>query len=271
MTAQFAEVIGDPIAQSKSPLIHKYWLERCGLAGDYRATRVAPEDLASFLAARREDGNWRGCNVTIPNKEKVLPLLDRIDPGAAAIGAVNCVVPTPEGLSGWNTDIDGVAAALAATPLSGRKVALIGAGGAARAAIRYLLEAEATVSILVRDPKKAAHFAGDRVEILPLERCAEGFEAAAAIVNASPMGMTGAAAMPPRLLQGVAAHAEGKTLFDMVYKPLETPFLAAGRANGARCVDGLVMLIAQARTAFRLFFGEDAPADEATLRGLLAT
>jgi shikimate dehydrogenase len=265
----FAEVIGDPIAQTKSPVIHKAWLAELGLEGDYRATRVAPDELGRFLAQRRTDPDWRGCNVTIPHKEKVLPLLDHVDPGAEAIGAVNCVVPGENGLTGRNTDIDGMAAALAELDLHGRKVALIGAGGGARAAIRYLLDAGAVIDILVRDPNKAAQFASGQVRILPLHQAETAFQDAAAIVNASPMGMAGAADMPPDLLASIAAHAQGKTLFDMVYKPLETPFLATGRANGATCVDGLVMLIGQARAAFRLFFGHDAPADDESLRRLL--
>jgi len=265
----FAEVIGDPIAQTKSPAIHKAWLAELGLEGDYRATRVAPDELAAFLAQRRTDPDWRGCNVTIPHKEKVLPLLDHVDPGAAAIGAVNCILPGPDGLTGRNTDIDGVAAALAGLDLQSRKVAVIGAGGGARAAIRYLLDAGATIDILVRDPNKAAHFASDRVHILPLADADTAFKGASAIVNASPMGMSGAADMPPALLASIAAHAQGKTLFDMVYKPLETPFLAAGRINGATCVDGLTMLIGQAKAAFRLFFGHDAAADDESLRRFL--
>ena len=271
MGAPYAEVIGDPIAQSSSPIIHRHWLWKCGLEGEYRATRVPRDHLQAFLAERRRDPDWRGCSVTIPHKEAVLPLLDEVDPRAAAIGAVNCIVRTPSGLAGLNTDIDGVAAALAGVAVEGRKVALIGAGGGARAAIRYLVDSNARVSIAVRDPNKAAHFAGEQVEVLPLERCREAFAGAAAIVNASPMGMVGAAEMPAWLVAAVAADAAGKTLFDMVYKPLETPFLAAGRANGARCVDGLVMLIGQARAAFRTFFGQDAPRDDGTLRDLLAT
>lgn len=271
MAAPYAEVIGDPIAQSKSPLIHRHWLAALGIEGDFLATRVAPDALPDFLARRRGDPDWRGCNVTIPHKVAVMPLLDRVDPGAAAIGAVNCIAPGPDGLVGRNTDIDGVAAALAGLELEGRKVALIGAGGGARAAIRYLLDARASILILVRDPEKARAFRAGRVEIQPLDRAEAAFRDVAAIVNASPMGMAGAADWPPSLLAAVDAHARGKTLFDMVYKPLETPFLAAGGANGARCIDGLTMLVGQAKAAFRHFFGQDAPEDDARLRDLLVT
>ena len=269
MGVPYAEVVGDPIAQTKSPVIHKTWLAELGIDGDYRATRVEASELSAFLAARRGDPDWRGGNVTIPHKQAVLPLLDHVDLGAAAIGAVNCIVPGAHGLTGRNTDIDGVAAALAGVPLAGRKAVLIGAGGGARAAIRYLSQSGADIVLLVRSPASAAHFAG--IEALPLDRADEALEGAAVIVNASPMGMAGAAPWPDELLASVAAHAQAKTLFDMVYEPLETPFLAAGRAEGARCVDGLTMLIGQARRAFELFFGRPAPPGDAKLRDFLVT
>jgi shikimate dehydrogenase len=271
MAAPYAEVIGDPIAQSKSPLIHKHWVAALGLEGDFRATHVAPAELQDFLARRRADPDWRGCNVTIPHKVAVMPLLDAIDPGAAAIGAVNCIVPAPGGLIGRNTDIDGVAAALGHVDLCGGTVALIGAGGAARAAIHYLVARGALVRILVRDPKKAQQCRSEAVEILPIEQADLTLADVDAIVNASPMGMAGGPEWPSWLLATVDRHAFGKTLFDMVYKPLETPFLALGGGNRSYCVDGLDMLIGQARAAFRLFFGADAPADDELLRDLLAT
>jgi shikimate dehydrogenase len=277
MGAPHAEVIGDPVAQSQSPLIHQYWLGRLGIEAEYRATRVTADGLAAFLAARRSDPDWRGCNVTIPHKQDVMGLLDLVEPGAREIGAVNCVYRGGGRLAGRNSDIDGVAAALDAAELAGAKVAVIGAGGGARAAIRYLLDRRvATVAILVRDPMKAAPLRrdgpGGRVETWPLHRCDEALRGAAVVINASPMGMDGAAEMPPALLACVAAHAPGTILFDMVYKPLETAFLAAGRANGGTPVDGLTMLIGQARAAFPLFFGQPAPpGGEQAVRALLTT
>ena len=270
----YAEVIGDPVAQSKSPAIHKAWLAACGLEGDYRATRVAPEGLAAYVAARRADADWRGCNVTIPHKQAIIPLLDTIDPGAEAIGAVNCVAPGPKGLEGRNSDIDGIAAALDAIDLAGRKVALIGAGGAARAAIAYLARRDiGALTLLVRDPKKAESLGemAPSIVIHSLAEAGDTLSGARLIINASPMGMDGAAPMPPALLDAVAAHSAGAALFDMVYKPLETAFLATGRAHGGTGIDGLTMLVGQARAAFALFFGHPAPAGDAALRDLLAT
>lgn len=272
----YAEVIGEPIAQSKSPAIHKSWLSTLGLQGDFRATCVPPGELGRYFETRRNDPDWRGCNVTIPHKQSVIAHLDRIDGNAAQIGAVNCISVGRDGLTGWNSDIDGVAAALGKTPIQGEKIVMIGAGGAARAALRYLLEQRAElISILARDPEKAAHFiiAGPptRVEVRGLGECGASIANAAIVINATSMGMDGAAEMPPFLLKSVADHVRGQTVFDMVYKPLETPFLAAARANGGKPIDGLTMLIGQARAAFRHFFGTAPPADERALRDLLVT
>ena len=269
----YAEVIGDPIAQSKSPIIHKYWLKRMGIEGDYVRTRVAADELAAFLEDRRADPNWRGCNVTIPHKEAIMALLDGVNPGAAAIGAVNCVVPEGEALVGCNTDIDGVAAALDDTEVEGAKVAVIGAGGGARALLAYLSGRQARITILVRNPVKAAPLCAlaPDLAVLPLDRVDEGLAGAAAIVNASPLGMAGAPPMPQELLNAIARHTEGTTLFDMVTTPAATPFLAAGTASAGRIVDGLTMLVGQAARAFELFFGAPAPPTDDRLRDLLTT
>ena len=274
MALPYAEVIGDPIAQSKSPLIHRRWLAQLSLSGDYRATRVPAAELAPYLAERRLDPDWRGCNVTIPHKEKVMPLLDRLEPGAAAIGAVNCIAPGGGKLVGRNTDIDGVAAALGAAPLRGAKAAMIGAGGGARAAFRYFLDQGAeTISIVVRDPAKAAAYrqqgSGARVEIHSINDCQKAFLDAAAIVNASPLGMAGSPPMPAPLLEAIAHNAAGATLLDMVYKPIRTEFLRIGEEAGGTAIDGLVMLVGQASAAFQLFFGHPAPAAAADLHDLL--
>ena len=221
MGAPYAEVIGDPIAQSQSPLIHRHWLDATGAPGEYRATRVAPGDLADYLASRRADPDWRGCNVTMPLKAAVIPFLDRIYPAAAAIGAVNCIVRGPDGLTGRNTDVEGIAAALDGLSLTGTKVAVIGAGGAARAALHYLRDQKvALVALLIRDPLKAAELRCaeglTRVEISPFGRAQAALRDARLIVNASPLGMAGKDPMPPALLAAVPSSAPGAALFDMV-------------------------------------------------------
>lgn len=264
MGVPYAEVIGDPISHSKSPLIHRAWLGQLGLEGDFRATRVTAGGLRDHLALRRRDPDWRGCSVTIPHKETVLALLDDLAPAAREIGAVNCITPEETGLIGFNTDVDGVAAALEGASVPGAKAVLIGAGGAARSALHYLLDAGAAeIGIVVRDPAKAAHFVqpGDpeRVVIYPFGRSQRAFEGASILVNASPLGMAGAPPMPGHLLAHFAACAPGATLFDMVYKPVQTQFLKEGEANGGAAVNGLVMLTGQARRAFQAFFGHPAP------------
>jgi shikimate dehydrogenase len=275
MRQPFAEVIGDPVAQSKSPIIHKHWLDAHAIEGRYDRTRVTSDELATYLDGRRVNHPWRGCNVTIPHKERIIPLLDRVDGAAAAIGAVNCVVPEEGGLAGYNTDVDGVAAALAATKVEGVKVAVIGGGGAARAAISWLAGSGAVrISLLVRNAEKAEPLRelapNAEVEILSFDRPDEAFADVSIIVNASPLGMAGAPKMPSAILDALVTRATGTTVFDMVTTPADTAFLEAARTGQARrTIDGLTMLIGQARRAFELFFGRPPPEDDLALRRLL--
>ena len=156
-TAPYAEVIGDPIAQSKSPLIHGFWLDALEMKGDYRRAHVKPDDLAAYITERRTDPAWRGCNVTTPHKIAVMDLVD--DPGdiRGTIGAMNTIVRQRDGsLIGTNTDAAGFYSPLAELDLEGAPVALIGAGGAARAVLFALARANVGhVTILNRSPLKA--------------------------------------------------------------------------------------------------------------------
>ena len=274
MGLPFAEVIGDPIAQSKSPVIHRYWLDRLRIEGDYVRTRVAADELAAFLNGRRSDADWRGCNVTIPHKQAVMPLLDRLEAGAETIGAVNCVVPEDGALAGYNTDIDGVAAALDSTELRGLKAALVGAGGGARAVLAYLANRGVErIAIVARNPERAELLRplalGARTDILTFDRAQEAFDGAAAIINASSLGMAGAAPMPQIIIDALRSYAAGATIFDLVTTPAETAFLSAGRLAGGNSIGGLTMLVGQAARAFELFFGAPAPAPDGELRDLL--
>lgn len=262
----FAEVIGDPIAQSKSPVIHRHWLQQLGLEGDYLHTQVAADHLADFLSCRRADPDWRGCNVTIPHKQTIISFLDRLSPEAEAIGAVNCVVPEASGLVGYNTDIDGIAAALDSTRLQGRKAVVIGAGGAARAVVAYLAQNNADIVVIARNAAKAEQLRSlALLQVLPVDRADEAFGGASAIVNATSLGMRGADPMPQPLLDAVRAHSASAVLFDLVTTPAQTEFLSCG----AQRIDGLTMLIGQARRAFELFFGRTPPQGEEHLRRLL--
>jgi shikimate dehydrogenase len=264
----YAEVIGDPIAQSKSPLIHKFWLGKVGLAGDYRAHRVAAADLPAYVAARREDADWRGCNVTIPHKLAVLDLVD--DPGGvrSSIGAMNTILHGAGGtLTGTNTDAAGFFAPLSGFDLSGRTAVVIGSGGAARAVLFALSKSDvARVVVLARNPLKGAALLaqfGLRGEAHPLAR---RLPDAALLVNATSLGMTG----QPPLTIDLAPLPDDALVYDIVYAPRITPLLAAAEARGLETVDGLEMLVGQAALAFELFFGAPAPREyDAELRALL--
>ncbi len=266
----YAEVIGDPIAHSKSPLIHGFWLEKLGLAGDYRATRVVSDDLGAFFAQREQDPAWRGCNVTVPHK---LAVLDHVpDPGdvRGAIGAVNTVFRGEDGaLVSTNTDAAGFLSPIADLDLSGRPIVVVGAGGAARAVLFALSRAGVgRVSLLNRTPLKGAALLaqfGLKGEALPLTA---RLPAAALLVNASVLGMAG---QPPLDLD-LGPLADDAIVYDIVYAPLVTPLLAAAQARGLETVDGLEMLVGQAALAFELFFGAAPPREhDEELRARLLT
>ena len=279
----YAEVIGDPIAQSKSPAIHRFWLARAGLDGDYRAHRVDDEGLAVHLAARREDPAWRGCNVTMPHKQAIVPLLDRVDPLALRVGAVNTVVRAGDGaLTGYNTDVAGFLEPLVAMlrPVHLFRMArVLGTGGAARAIVAGLAANGFTIVLAGRDPGKARSLLD---ELAPDgEHHAVAFDTFAQptqfafddrrgcldlVVNASPLGMRGQA---PLVFDW--SHAPpGAVAYDIVTDPVDTPFLRAARRAGHATIDGIAMLIGQAAAAFDKFFGQPAPREhDATLRELL--
>ena len=267
----YAEVIGDPIAQSKSPLIHGHWLKLLGRDEDYLATHVTADELADYVAQRREDKDWRGSNVTMPHKQAVMPLLDRIDPVAQRIGAVNTIVPEDGALVGYNTDAPGFLEPLAGVLASShlyRMARILGTGGAARAIITALADEGFTLVVAGRDPAKAralldelapdsethaidlAHFArptdfafDDREGCLDL------------IVNASPLGMTG---QPP--LPFDFSHAPpGSIVYDIVTAPARTEWMAQADREGFATLGGGAMLIGQAAAAFERFFGAPPP------------
>lgn len=281
MTKPYAEVIGDPIAQSKSPVIHGFWLGLLGIDADYRRCHVTVAGLADYLAERRGDASWRGCNVTMPHKQAIMPLLDRIDPDAERIGAVNTVVREADGtLTGYNTDAPGFLEPI--QPLLGdepyRFAYVIGTGGAARAIIAALFHAEFMIWSISRNPAKAKaefghyltedpEFLIDLSELKPGPLRPADPEVFSLIVNATPLGMTG---HPPLDLPwgGFLANA---TAYDIVTAPADTTFLQQARHQGLATIDGLAMLIGQAAAAFEKFFGAPAPrGQDAELRQLLA-
>lgn len=277
MTRPYAEVIGDPIAHSKSPRIHTFWLGKLGIDAEYRACHVRPEELADYFARRREDVNWRGCNVTIPHKEAVAGLIEETDAKVFAIGASNTVFRAADGrLAATNTDVDGAAEAIAGVPLAGRNAVVIGAGGAARAAFALLAARDlASVRIVARNAAKASQAAGEcglAAQVVPFVAGSDALAGAALVINATQLGMTGQDAMPGFILDELAQMAPDGLVFDMVYAPLETELLAAARRQGLRTSDGLTMLIGQAATAFERFFGRPAPREfDGDLRAMLTS
>ncbi|MBO9714746.1 shikimate dehydrogenase [Sphingomonas sp.] len=269
MTSPYAEVIGDPIAHSKSPTIHGFWLKALGIEADYRRHRVAPEDLGAYFAGRAEDPDWRGCNITIPHKQAALEFVG--DPGGvrASIGAINTVIRGEDGkLIGTNTDAGGFYAPIAGLDLIGQPVVVIGAGGAARAILFALSKlGVGRVTILNRNVLKAAALLasfGLKGDALPL---GSAIPPARLVVNASALGMTG----QPPLAVDLSPLPEDAVVYDAVYAPLETGLLAQAHDRGLDTVDGLEMLVGQAALAFELFFGAAPPRDrDDELRALLA-
>lgn len=289
MGIPYAEVIGDPIAHSKSPTIHKFWLEKLGMDGDYRASRVTVDALHQYLVPKSADPDWRGCNVTMPLKRAILPYLGRLDHLAEKSGAANAVVLDKEGVrTGCNTDIPAIAECLGAAGLSqypGRVatyVQIVGTGGAARAAAFGAIEAgyvNLDMEFYGRDVDAARtlagvfasqpDFGGDLTEIggFATERNAGQVQRYSnVLINASPLGMTG---FPPLEVEIDTYHIDTVVL-DLVYDPVETWLIREARARGMKTIDGLELLIAQAARAFELFFGAEAPrGHDAELRELL--
>lgn len=275
MTLPYAEVIGDPIAQSKSPVIHRYWLDQLGIEGDYRAWRVTAAALADHIKRSRDDYCWLGCNVTIPHKQTIMPLVDRLDPAAKAVGAVNVVYRDGRELVGLNSDVAGVEAAIGDTARDGI-VCVIGAGGAARAGLAAAARQQpGAIRLIARSRPKAAALLEDlgiAGDVHDIEAAGAAFQDAALVINASPLGMAGQPPLPASLIAGLDRTAATATVFDMVYDPLETAFLAEARQRGRTAVDGLVMLVGQAREAFRRFYSDTPPGDptsDAALRARL--
>ncbi len=270
MTVRYAEVIGDPISHSKSPLIHTFWLEKLDLAMAYRACHVTPDALAGYVANRSADPDWLGCNVTIPHKIAVMDYV--ADPGdvRTGIGAMNTLFRDEDSrVIGTNTDASGFYMPIADLSLGGETVIVIGTGGAAHAILFALSKCNVQqVVLLARNALKGAALLvrfGLKGKVLPLNAL---LPRAKLMVNASPLGMIGHELMTFDL----SPLPSDAIVYDIVYTPLTTPLLAAAEARGLETIDGLEMLVGQAAAAFELFFGEPAPREhDAELRERLIT
>ena len=239
-------VIGSPVSHSLSPAIHTEFLRRAGLEGTYTAVEVTGETLPDFVAAAKA-GAWDGFNVTMPLKERILPLLDEL--GTEVTTAVNTVVVRQGRTIGHNTDGIGFLQALPCSPAE-KKCLLLGAGGAARAVCDALLGAGAEVTVCSR---KSIALPGATVMLWP-ELNAAGFDL---LVNATPLGMAGSPEFPDfSFLNALPAHA---VVFDLVYHPEETALLQRAKALGLNAVGGLALLYAQAELSFRYFTEPERP------------
>ncbi|MEI6484697.1 MAG: shikimate dehydrogenase [Sphingomonadales bacterium] len=262
-----AGVIGWPIKHSKSPLIHRFWLGKLGLDGDYSRFPVAPERIGDFLKALPAMG-LRGVNVTIPHKLAVMNHLDAITLAAQAVGAVNTITVSATGqLTGHNSDVLGITGPAGAA-IAGRPMLLIGSGGAARAAVAAArIGGASALWIMARNQAAAAALqatSGLPGGVLAMDAPLPGD--AGLVFNATSLGMTG----QPPLDVDLAPLPADAVVFDAVYAPLATGLLTAARARGHAAIDGLAMLIGQAAEAFRLFYAAEAPREhDAELRALL--
>ncbi|MCP1470108.1 shikimate dehydrogenase [Sphingobium sp. OAS761] len=258
-TLPYAEVIGDPIAHSKSPLIHNFWLRALNIEAEYRKTHVTSEGLAAYFLQRRADPDWLGCNVTIPHKIAVMDYTD--DPGGvrSRIGAMNTIASETGGpLIGTNTDAGGFLQPLLRDQWRGQSAVLVGAGGAARAVLFALGSLGVPdISIMVRDIAKGQALldrAGVKGRVIGID---DAVPAADLLVNSTSLGMVG----QPRFEPDLSPLPDDATVYDIVYAPLETGLLKAARGRGLRTLDGLEMLIGQAALAFDIFFDAQAPRD----------
>ncbi|HEY3848034.1 MAG TPA: shikimate dehydrogenase [Acetobacteraceae bacterium] len=267
--ARVAGIIGWPVAHSRSPRLHGFWLERHAIDGAYVPLAIRPDDFAAAVRGMLAAG-FAGANVTIPHKRAAFALCDNVDPSARRAGAVNTLIFHDGKIAGSNTDGWGFLANLRAhgvNPAAGPAL-ILGAGGAARAVAAALLDIGIGVTIANRTPGHAEALALDlpALRVLPWECRSDALPDHALLVNATSLGMQG---RPPLQLD-LSRAAPGLTIADIVYVPLETPLLAAATALGLRSVEGLGMLLYQAVPGFRAWFGVEPEVDAALRRFVAA-
>lgn len=267
-----AGVMGWPVMHSRSPRIHNYWLAKHGLAGTYVPLAIKADGLRAALRALPALG-FAGCNLTIPHKEAAFEIVDRVDPLARRIGAINCVVVAPDGsLDGRNYDgfgyIQSILEGWPAWRADAGPIAVIGAGGAARAVLVSLVDQGAQeIRLVNRTPARAQALAqefGPPVKALPWDDRHAALEGAAMLVNTTSQGMAGQPALD-LALDKLPASA---LVSDLIYVPQETALLTTARMRGNRTINGLGMLLHQARPAFHAWFGV-MPEVTAELRAMI--
>jgi shikimate dehydrogenase len=254
-----AAVMGWPISQSRSPMLHNYWIAQHGLAGSYVPLAVPPERLEAALRALPAL-NFSGCNLTIPLKQDAMRIGDEVDGTARKIGAISCVAVRPDGsLAGSNNDWYGFIHNILELAPDWRADAgpavVIGAGGGARAVVYGLMARGAKeVRLCNRTAARAQQLAdafGGPVKVVPWSERHDALDGAATLVNATSQGMIG----QPPLDLALDRLPTSALVNDIVYIPRETPLIVAARARGNRAVTGLGMLLHQGVPAWKLWFG----------------
>lgn len=254
-----AGVMGWPVAHSRSPKLHGHWLAEYGIPGAYVLLPVSPDRLPDAIRGLSALG-FAGCNVTVPHKEAVMRLIDHVDPAARRIGAVNCLTVGEDGaITGTNNDGYGYIQSLLEAKPDWRGDAgpavVLGAGGGARAVVASLIDHGAPeIRLINRTPARAEQLAaevGGPVRAAAWAERSAALDGAALLVNTTTQGMVG---QPPLDLV-LDPLPRSALVSDIVYIPLETPLLAAARARGNPAVNGLGMLLNQARPAFKAWFG----------------
>ena len=255
-------VIGHPIAHSKSPLLHNYWIQHYGLSGTYEAIDIAPEDLQQRLPDLIHNQGYRGFNLTIPHKEIALNLCDHIDDLAKNAGAVNTVYEKQGKIFGTNTDIYGFIQNLQPYDCTCGSALILGAGGAARAAIYGLLQ-EGCPKIIVTNRTRAkaerlVDLAPDRVSVQNWEDRHKALHDISLLVNTTSLGMVG----HHKLDLNLATLPQHALVNDIVYAPLMTDLLVCAQSQGNPIRTGIGMLLHQAAPAFQRWYGHQPEVNE---------
>ena len=265
-----AAVVANPIKHSISPFIHNRAFEATNTNGVYLAWEVEATDLAETVANIRRYQMF-GINLSMPYKEQVIPYLDQLSEEARLIGAVNTVVNREGTLIGYNTDGKGFFKSLPSFKISGKRLVLLGAGGAAKAILaQAILDGVSQISVFVRSSsmektrpylEKIQNTTGFRVDLFALEDIQElqdSITQADLLVNATSVGMDGSSQPIPTSI----VLPEKLMVADVIYQPFETPFLKWARNQGNQSINGLGMLLYQAAEAFELWTGKEMPTDQ---------